>query len=638
MRPWLLALPILLCLPTVAVPSFAASRDFWIEVRSPHFTVISNSGEKEARRVADQFEQFRAVFEKSFPQLRLELGRPLIIFAVRNEESLKNMLPAYWESKGRAHPSGIYVSGEERHFVAVRTNLEGENPYEVVYHEYTHAIMELNFRVLPVWLGEGLAEYFGNSSIRENEVDIGKISPHHLRVLQENKLIPVEALLAADSQSPYYNEENRVSIFYAESWAIVHYLMLNPDARKQQLLQKFITAWDVSGNQAEAAQQAFGDLKKFSQITESYARAGNFYMAKVNTSVKSDPRSYETRGLSQAEVSANRALFFVHTRRPKEAESSIVEALQSDPTLSLAHEAQGVLAYTKNEFGPAEASFSKAIALPSPTFSAYYFAAMSQLHGSPGAVNPDCVGELEKAIAMNAQFAPAYAGLASLYSMQKETQAKALVLAKQAVELEVGNLQYAINYAHVLLNAGRFADAKTLAVRIQKAARTPVDKENSDQLLASVDEFDLHAKRAAEYEERAKRAADSRSRLSAFDSPAAPATSEPGIKHPATVADSAPQTPQSLDRSNRTEYMVEGIIAAAECNANTSGRVTLTVNGSPMRFLYPSLAQLQVVEGLTEDSGNAPPCQDWKGKRVRLFFYKTKDKPYSGELQTVQFF
>ena len=181
----------------------ALCKDSWVEVQSPNFTVICNSGDKEARKVADQFEQFREVLHNTFPKLRLDLGKPLIIFAVKDENSLRLLLPSYWEIKGHAHPSGIYVPGEERHFVAVRTNLEGDNPYEVVYHEYTHAIMNLNFQGLPIWLGEGLAEFYGNTAIHDKDVEVGKPSRYHLEALQQNRLIPIDVLLTADAHSPY---------------------------------------------------------------------------------------------------------------------------------------------------------------------------------------------------------------------------------------------------------------------------------------------------------------------------------------------------------------------------------------------------------------------------------------------------
>src|SRR6266436_2541851 len=280
-----------LALFALGVAGSAAAKDAWIEVQSPHFKVVSNAGENEARKIADQFEQFREVFHSSFPKLRVDLGKPLTIFAVKNEDSLKTLLPGYWEVKGRIHPAGIYAPGEEEHFVVVRTNIESNNPYEIVYHEYTHAIMNLNFRGLPVWLGEGLAEFFGNSTIHEKDVEIGHVSLYHLQVLQQERLIPIESLLMADAQSHYYNEQNRASMFYAESWAIVHYLLLDPEARKRQLLFNFLSTWDASGDQLAAAQKTFGELTNFSKAMEAYTRQQPLNVTRVNARLSADPKS-----------------------------------------------------------------------------------------------------------------------------------------------------------------------------------------------------------------------------------------------------------------------------------------------------------------------------------------------------------
>ena len=611
-----------------AVPFPSIAKDSWVEVRSPHFTVISNAGEKEARRTADQFEQFREVFHTAFPTLRIDTGRPLIIFAVKNEDSLKALLPAYWETKGHAHPSGIYASGEERDFVAVRTNIEGENPYEVVYHEYAHAILNLNFRELPVWLSEGLAEYFGNSRIRDNEVDIGIPSRHLVVTLQQSKLIPIEELLLADQHSPYYNEENRVSVFYAESWAIVHYLLIDPNAQQQQLLMKFLKAWEASGNQVEAAQKAFGDLKKFSQTMEAYARNQNFMMGTVKTSVRGDPKSFASREMPGAELSANRALFYVHTRRPAEAETAAREALAQDAELSLAYEAQGLNAYVQEQFAAACPAFLRAAELPGAMFSAYYFAGTCRLREgiTSEAENAQVIANLEKAISLNPLFAPGFANLASIDSLQPGTMDRALQLGRKALELDPGNLQYAVSFAHVLLNAGRIADAKALAARIQQAAWTPRDKEAAGQLQGSIADYDEQSRQAAER----ARYFEARRAAASAGPPAPLVPAAPTIEAPAGGVTSV--------KDGRALYMAEGVIADAECNATAAGRLTLTIDHSSMRFLYTSLSKLEVIEGLTEDSGNAPSCAAWKGRRARLFFYKTKDKPYAGELKTIQFF
>jgi len=57
----------------------------WIEVRSPHFLVFSNAGEREARRIADQFEQIRGLFHAAFTNLRVDPAQPVLILAAKNE-------------------------------------------------------------------------------------------------------------------------------------------------------------------------------------------------------------------------------------------------------------------------------------------------------------------------------------------------------------------------------------------------------------------------------------------------------------------------------------------------------------------------------------------------------------------------
>jgi tetratricopeptide (TPR) repeat protein len=619
-----------LLIPLLNASTRAAGKDVWVEVRSPNFTVISNAGEKEARKVADQFEQFREVFHNSFPKLRVDLGKPLIIFAAKNKDSLKLLLPGYWEVKGRVHPAGIYVPGEERHFVALRTNYEGENPYQVIYHEYTHAILNLNFRGLPVWLGEGLAEFFGNSSIHDNYVNVGQIAPYHLQILHDGHLIPIDALLEADTHSPYYNEENRASVFYAESWAIVHYLMMDPEARKRQLLSNFLNVWDAGGNQVEAAQKSFGDLKEFSQGMERYSRQQVFYIGKVNTTIRGDPKSYSSRVVPVAELAADRALFYVHTRRSAEARASAEEALKADPNLPLAHDAQGLLVYSEGDFETAEAAFTRAMELHSTSYFAYFFSAQARLRRGEHESDDlsDIATTLQKAIAMNPQFAPAYAALASVYSMNKDTWEKAIGPARKAIELEPGNLNYNINFAYMLLNVGKTSDAKALAVRIRQAIKTPGEKTEMETLLQAIASHEAYEKAVAEAAERAKLAP--------------PEVTTSNRERTETVdrqdTTEVPGSAVSKKHAGEDEFASQGIIQTADCGAGSRGTIVVRSGNSTLKLFYSDVSSLYVLSTAKEDSGVTPACGAWKGRRARLYFYKTKEQFYAGELDTIQFY
>lgn len=58
---------LVLCAPlTFAALIPAAEAPRWLEVRSPHFSLITDAGEKQGREVALRFEQMRAIVGAMF--------------------------------------------------------------------------------------------------------------------------------------------------------------------------------------------------------------------------------------------------------------------------------------------------------------------------------------------------------------------------------------------------------------------------------------------------------------------------------------------------------------------------------------------------------------------------------------------
>ena len=68
----------------------------------------------------------------------------------------------------------------------------------------------------------------------EREAKLGRVKEEHVYDLRE-RFIPLAELLAVDHKSPLYNEGDRRGVFYAESWALVHYLLIGNPKRKGQL-------------------------------------------------------------------------------------------------------------------------------------------------------------------------------------------------------------------------------------------------------------------------------------------------------------------------------------------------------------------------------------------------------------------
>jgi hypothetical protein len=117
-----LALLALVCLFFAATVPVTAEKAAWIEVRSANFIVVCNGGQKEAEKVAVQFEQIRAIFRNAMPFASKQQNPVITILAVKDEKSLREILPEFW-AKGHSHPGGIFMSSMNKHFIALRTDL-----------------------------------------------------------------------------------------------------------------------------------------------------------------------------------------------------------------------------------------------------------------------------------------------------------------------------------------------------------------------------------------------------------------------------------------------------------------------------------------------------------------------------------
>src|SRR5713226_4192997 len=284
-------------------PSPAEHHDTWLEIQAPHFTVLSNAGEYEGRKAALQFEEIRALFQHLYPTLRVDSGKPTIVFALKNEDSLKLFIPSYGQNSKGMRLGGFYHPSYDKNFAIIRTDIRGTGPlgFHTLYHEYTHAYFRYNFRGLPMWLDEGLAEFYGNTSIESKESGVGIPNENQIRTLKENQLLPIDQLVTIDRSSPLYNTREHSGIFYAESWALVHYLMLSDDVRGQDLINKYLRALHATDDPIEAANQSFGDLKKVSDKLNGYIRQFSFKYERVRLQSNLSEKDFTARKLSAAE-------------------------------------------------------------------------------------------------------------------------------------------------------------------------------------------------------------------------------------------------------------------------------------------------------------------------------------------------
>jgi len=291
----------------------------WIAVQGSRFTVVTDSGEKQGRRIAAQFERMQAIFQQAYPQLGDDPESAVFVLAVKKKDQFQALEPPSYHSRNSLPLHGIFVRAADRNYILMRLDSEAGNPYPVVYHEYTHLFLREAEERVPLWLNEGLAEFYQTSAIYDQEAVLGEPNQQHLMLLRQETLLPLTTLFTVDEKSPDYLEEKKGSIFYAECWALTHYLTLRDYAEKTSKVRQYINLVNDEVDPVTAAARVFGDLRKLQRSLELYIEQPSFDHFEAKASHKVDGSQLEVRQIRPAQAQAMEADFLAASGRAEEA-------------------------------------------------------------------------------------------------------------------------------------------------------------------------------------------------------------------------------------------------------------------------------------------------------------------------------
>jgi tetratricopeptide (TPR) repeat protein len=594
-------------LVSLFLPVLATARDKpenWVEVRSPHFSVISNSNEKQARRVADQFERMRSVFHTLFPKIPIDTLGSITVLAIKDEKDFRELEPAAYLAKGQLKLGGLFLRGADKNYVLLRLDAEGQHPYAVVYHEYTHLLLS-KAEWMPLWLNEGLAEFYQNTNISEKEVELGEPSPENLYLLRKNPLLPLAALFTVDRTSPYYHEENKGSIFYGESWALTHYLEMKDYRDKTNRVTDYAQLLAQKVDAVTAATRAFGDLKQLQSALEGYVQQGTFQYLKMPGATDVDDAAFQAQALATPQADAVRADFLAYNERTADARALLDRILQEDPNNVLAHETMGFLEFRERHLDEARKWYAQAVKLDSQSYLAHYYFAAIAMNGPVDATEEAQVeSSLRASIKLNPNFAPSYDRLATFLALRHRNLDEARMMALSAVELEPGNLAYRMDTANVLLQMERGKDAVTVIRNAMHLASSPQETAMAEEFLRHAEEYAVAQEQSLHFSEQMKKEATT----------------------PAIEADVTASPPAHDERlPSGPHHFAVGVLKNVHCTTpsmdlnvvSSSKTVDLHANNY-FKIEYSSL-------GVTL-RGNLNPCADLEGRAAKVEYVDSASK------------
>ena len=150
---------------------------------------------------------------------------------------------------------GFQATGEDADYIAYFTP-ERQSSLGFASHEYIHAVIARNVGQVPLWVNEGMAEYYSTFQPRRDGADVGNPIPSHMAWLRDH-MLPLRELFLMGGESPDYRGGERRGTIYAQSWALVHELF-HGSADSRQRFGELLTRLAASDADATAFDHVYG--------------------------------------------------------------------------------------------------------------------------------------------------------------------------------------------------------------------------------------------------------------------------------------------------------------------------------------------------------------------------------------------
>jgi len=427
----------------------------WTRASSPHFEVYTTGGERRAREALTYFEQVRGFFEM-FLSLPPTTRRPTRVILFSNASE-------YAPYRISAAAAAYEQPGRDRDYI-VMYDLNGDSE-PIIVHEYAHLALERSGGAsYPVWLSEGLAEFFSTMEPAKDRVVLGRAPLGRLRTIQSETLLSVSRLIGVGRDSPEYTSDH-VGMFYAQSWALTH--MLVAGERYQPKVDQFLAL-----------------VARGTSVSESLTRVFRKSVAEIDT----DLRQYLTRG------------YFRELAVPYAAKASTINAVVAPIDTFDAHLALAdLLGAGRGREAAARTAF-EALAAERPSDPT--MAATRGLFELQTGHTDQAQVWLERAVTGGSREPMAYAELARL--VEPSDVSKAAALLDIAATLAPDDILIRIRIASNLVTRHRADDAMAMLGRIP---RVPTEQQflyhqvvaNAYALLGQFAEARAAAARVAEF-------------------------------------------------------------------------------------------------------------------------------------------
>jgi FimV-like protein len=469
------------------------ARDTWRSVRTNNMFVIGNADPEKLRQVAAWLEFFHRSFARLISRNVIDSSIPTTVIIFKDEASFRPFKPTY---QGRvANISGYFQPGDDVNYIAISLDPRDRDPFGTAFHEYVHLHLKNNIPDAPLWLNEGLAELYGSLQFSGNDALLGAPIYPYIQLLRAEGLIPLSTLFSIGTDSPHYNEDDKTGIFYGQSWALVHYLMLGDSGRQEQF-KRFLQLVGSGNDSAKAIESAFGvSAATLEEELRGYVRRGNFGALRLTTN--DNPQTYgsytamQRSALSEGEANYYLGDLLLHAGRDNDAERYLKQAIALDPGFTPPYASLGVLYVRQHRYAEAKKYLEKATSseqnylvhyLHAYVLSRENMTAEGRVSGYSAENAAAMREQLLRSIRLEPNYAPAPFLLALVDLVRNERLDEAVEMAQKALHLAPGKKNYSLLLARIYLQRSDPAAARQILEPLARDSDQSVKTEAQELL------------------------------------------------------------------------------------------------------------------------------------------------------------
>ncbi len=478
------------------------AKDEWLQVRSKNFNLVGNASEKDIRRVATKLEQFREVLRQVLNKANFNSPIQTTVVVFKNNAAYTPFKPIKANGKIDKYIAGYFQPGEDVNYITLPSS---GNDFGTIFHEYTHFIVDNNFgrTNVPPWFNEGLAEYYQTFKIEEDQkVTLGALQDEHILLLRQNNLVPFDTFFNIDDYSLHEQSDDGVGVFYAQAWALMHYLINGNSGARQKQLYKFLDLVMKNKTPKAAFSEAFqSDYAAMEKELKNYLTLNTYKITGITFKEKlTFDTEMQTLPLSEAEAKAYLGDLLYHGQRFGEAEVLLQQALTLNPNSVQAQTTLGLVKMRQKNFAEAKKYLEKALQNDSKNYLAQYNYAyvLSREEMDEGGYVLNFAdetiekmrGALKKAIELNPKFAESYNLYAFISVVQNNEIDEGINYLRKALAIAPGNQWYLIRLAELYMRKKDFLNAKNVAGKVFDTAADSTLKNYAQSTLKSIDTYE----------------------------------------------------------------------------------------------------------------------------------------------------